>query len=239
MAKIFSFLYLRWLLFFPIAFSAGFFIGEFWEKIFDLVVYVFWPNFSRTIGPEDLEFFYSATESNTYNIIRFLTRTMLSTAIYFHSGLLFFKKDERSNPINILAGIYILMYFAFLVFLINNSLNFQLKIIITAVLLFIIFYYRILRSTYCYENKSKVEIIWDRILEIKWVSTFVYRTKKISYYLFEKTFGIIAAVYVIVAHIYFFVVLYSYWQENGFNNLLTTGVLYSLWKAVFWMFYIW
>jgi hypothetical protein len=207
--------------------------------MFKGLVYVFWPTTSRSIGPDDIDFFNSATASNTFLVIKTLTRAMLSAIVYFHSGLIFFRRDEKLKPLNILAGIYLAIYLILLLFWGNDSQNLQLKVLLICGTLFVIFYYRILRSKYYLENNSTIKNLWALILEIPWVSSFLYRTKKIAYYLFEKTFGIIAAVYVVVAHIYFFVVLYGYWQLNGFDNIFTTGIMYSLWKAVFWMFYIW
>lgn len=238
MLKLFSLSYARWLIFLPIAMLCSFLAGTIWEYIFKGLVYVFWPSTSRSIGPDDINFFNSATASNTFAVLKFLSRVIISMIVYFYSGLFFFDKNEKSKPLKILALFYISLWIVVITGIANIGES-RYLILNIIVIFCILIYYRFLRAQHISSSDSKIKTLTTKLLEIGWFSSIIYKTKKIAYYLFEKIGMVLLVVYVVVAHIYFFVVLYGYWQKNGFDNILTTGVIYSLWKAVFWMFYIW
>jgi glycerol uptake facilitator-like aquaporin len=214
---------LPWILFIPAALFAYIASGYLWEYVSDLIVYILWPNSSKTIGPEDTQLYHEVLNSNIYTFIRSMIYPIISTGAFYFVGIRFFNDDSlkaRKALTALLVTIFVHAAVLLTLYILNleSQLNIGLKEVILFLLLIGYFVANFILWYKYFLNKFKD----DKVISNE-VITRNGNNSKTKFKLPENvkniltnTLSMIMVIYIIIGHIYFFYALYQYSQENSF-----------------------
>jgi hypothetical protein len=170
---------------------------------------------------------------------------IISTGAFYFVGIWFFKDDiskARKALTALLVTIFVHAAVSLTVYFLKleSQVNIGFKEVILFLLLVSFFVANFILWYRYFLNKFRD----DKIISNEAVSVNNNNTK-IKFKLPENvkniltsTLYVIIKIYIIIGHIYFFYALYQYSQEHSILKTLFYGWLPSLWKAVFWIFYI-
>lgn len=243
-------LLVRRILFVPTALLAFHAFSFVWEYLYKLLLYIFLPN-SFQISIDNIVLIDEILESNISTLISTIFGLILSTGVYFYIGNLFFKNNQtraRNALITLLVAIFIYETVILTNYLTKIELYYytgiKVKIFWVVLIIFyianIILWYRFFMNKY--EDKEDKELKSSISFEEIYSKPKIHsEPKKYQEIIKRYTLGflqVIAFIYVVVGHIYFFYALYEFSRENSFLRTLIVGFYTSLWKAFFWVFYI-
>lgn len=235
----YRFPWLNWLVSVLAAVAAFLATAALWEPLIRFLVDFFIPEtYEEVTGIENP--MNSITSSLPYLIFVWITRPLVSVFSYYRVGLIIIDKKQIGDAPLVLLIIFLIffsvVYSSTIVDVQGQGFEFNTWVIITMFIEHIglsIYFFARHRNQYKLAD-GIVQQITQKNNQVKEPSAFKEKVVELG----SNILGIAAMAYVAFAHCYFFYALWQYSKLHSFVATITAGIAISIWKAIFWIFYI-